>query len=211
MGASHWNRDVIMGLPQSVETLARQDYITWENAQSDKHEFVAGEVFAMVGARRVHVSIAGNCFARLKDHLRGGPCRAFMADMKLEVAAADAVFYPDVLVTCHPDDLKAETTMHYPTAIIEVLSESTAAYDRGDKFASYRMLDSLKEYALIDPDQRRVEVFRRMDNGDWLLAASESSRGLILKSLDFVAGLDAVFEDVEPMSASQAPSAETEK
>jgi Uma2 family endonuclease len=211
MGASHWNRDVIMGLPQVVETLARQDFIAWENAQPDKHEFVAGEVFAMDGARRVHVAISLNIASRLKDHLRGGPCRAFMADMKLEVAAADAVFYPDVLVTCDPDDLKAETTMHHPTAIIEVLSESTAAYDRGDKFASYRMLDSLKEYALIDPDQRRVEVFRRMDNGDWLLAASESSRGLILKSLDFVAGLDAVFEDVEPMSASQALSTEAEK
>jgi len=211
MGASHWNRDVIMGLPQCVETLARQDFIAWENAQPDKHEFVAGKVFAMVGARRVHVAISLNIASRLKDHLRGGPCCAFMADMKLEVAAADAVFYPDVLVTCHPDNLKAETTMHHPTVIIKVLSESTAAYDRGDKFAHYRRLDSLKEYALIDPDQRRVEVFRRMDNGDWLLAASESSRGLILKSLDFVAGLDAVFEDVEPTPASHAPTAEAEK
>jgi Uma2 family endonuclease len=185
-----------MGLPQTLESLTRENFIAWENTQSDKHEFVLGEVFAMVGARRVHVTIAGNCFAHLKDHLRGGPCRAFMADMKLEVKTADAVFYPDVLVTCHPDDLKAETTMHHPTVIIEVLSESTAAYDRGDKFASYRQLESLKEYALIDPDQRRVEVFRRMDNGDWLLAASESGQGLRLKSLDFAAGLDVVFEDV---------------
>ncbi|MDP2788163.1 MAG: Uma2 family endonuclease [Pseudomonadota bacterium] len=185
-----------MGLPQTITPLTREDFIAWENIQPDKHEFVAGEVFAMVGARRVHVTIAGNCFVLLKNHLRGGPCRAFMADMKLEVKTADAVFYPDVLVTCHADDLKAETTMHHPTVIIEVLSESTAAYDRGDKFASYRQLESLKEYVLIDPDQRRVEVFRRMDNGDWLLAASESGHGLILKSLDFTAGLDAVFEDV---------------
>ncbi len=185
-----------MSLPQSVETLSHEDFIAWENTQVEKHEFVEGEVFAMVGARRVHVSIAGNCFALLKDHLRGGPCRAFMADMKLEVITADAVFYPDVLVTCHPGDLKAETVMHHPTAIIEVLSESTAAYDRGEKFARYRQLDSLREYALIDPDTRRVEVFRRVDNGDWLLAASESGQGLILKSLDFIAGLDAVFEDV---------------
>lgn len=185
-----------MGLPHTVETLSREDFIAWENNQTDKHEFVAGEVFAMVGARRVHVAISLNIAAKLKDHLRGGSCRAFMADMKLEVKAVDAVFYPDVLVTCHPDDLKAETVMHHPTVIIEVLSESTAAYDRGDKFASYRQLDSLREYALIDPDSRRVEVFRRVDNGDWLLAASESGQGLILKSLDFITGLDAVFEDV---------------
>jgi len=185
-----------MALPQSKETFTREDFIAWENAQADKHEFVAGEVFAMVGARRVHVAISLNIAAKLKNHLRSGPCRAFMADMKLEVKAADAVFYPDVLVTCHPDDLKAEIAMHHPTVIIEVLSESTAAYDRGDKFASYRQIESLREYALIDPDSRRVEVFRRMDNGDWLLAASESGQGLILKSLDFAAGLDAVFEDV---------------
>jgi len=185
-----------MGLVQTIEPLSREDFIAWENTQLEKHEFVAGEVFAMVGARRVHVAISLNLAAKLKEHLRGGPCRAFMADIKLEVKAADAVFYPDVLVTCHPDNLKAETVMHHPTVIIEVLSESTAAYDRGDKFAHYRQLDSLREYALIDPDARRIEVFRRMKNGDWLLAASESATGLILKSLDFVASLDAVFEDV---------------
>jgi Uma2 family endonuclease len=185
-----------MGVPQTVEALTRADFIAWENAQVEKHEYVEGEVLAMVGARRVHVAITLNIAAELKDHLRGGPCRAFMVDMKLEVKAADAVFYPDVLVTCHADDLKAETVMHYPTAIIEVLSESTAAYDRGDKFASYRLIESLREYALIDPDHRRVEVFRRMENGDWLLAASESGQGLILKSLEFALGLDAVFEDV---------------
>lgn len=185
-----------MGLPQPQTRLTRTEFIAWENQQPDKHEFVAGEVFAMVGARRTHVTVTGNCFALLKNHLRGGPCRAFMADMKLEVETADAVFYPDVLVTCHPDDLKADLAMRHPTAIVEVLSDSTAAYDRGDKFAYYRQLISLREYALIDPDHRRVEVFRRMDNGDWLLAASESEKGLILKSLDFAAGLDVVFEDL---------------
>lgn len=184
-----------MGLPQPQTRLTRAEFIAWENQQPDKHEFVAGEVFAMVGARRIHVTVTLNIAARLKEHLRGGPCRAFMVDMKLEVESADAVFYPDVLVTCHPDDLKADMTMQHPQVIVEVLSDSTAGYDRGDKFAYYRQLDSLREYALIDPEHRRVEVFRRMDNGDWLLAASESEKGLILKSLDFSAGLDAVFED----------------
>lgn len=185
-----------MGLPQAQTRLRREEFLAWENRQADKHEFVAGEVFAMVGARRSHVTVTGNCFALLKQYLRGGPCRAFMADMKVEVDAADAVFYPDVLVTCHADDLQAELCMHHPRVIIEVLSASTAAYDRGEKFAASRQLTSLQEYALIDPDSRRVEVFRRMDNGDWLLAASESGHGLILRSLGFAASLDAVFEDL---------------
>lgn len=185
-----------MGQPLRTSTLSAEEFLAWENAQPDKHEFVRGEVFAMVGARRVHVSIVGNCHAALKARLRGGPCRAFMTDMKLAVRAADSIYYPDILVTCDPRDLAADTVMEHPKAIIEVLSESTAAYDRGDKFASYRLLESLQEYALIDPDRRRVEVYRRLPDGDWLLAASESERGLILKSLDFEAGLDAVFEDV---------------
>jgi Uma2 family endonuclease len=187
-----------MGLAQRKTDMTTGEFIAWEDTQPDKHEFLAGEVYAMVGARRVHVTIALNVAALLKQHLRGGPCRAFMADMKLEVRTAEAVFYPDVLVTCHPDDRVAETVMHHPKAIIEVLSESTAAYDRGVKFAAYRQLESLEEYALIDPDQRSIEVFRRMPGGDWLLAASESGQGLVLKSLGFSAPPDAVFEDAEP-------------
>ena len=185
-----------MGLPQRQVVMTTEDFIAWEHPQPDKHEFVAGEVFAMGGARRVHVAVTLNIAARLKDHLRGGSCRAYMADMKVEVKTADAVFYPDVLVTCHPDDLKADLVMQHPKVIIEVLTDSTAAYDRGDKFAAYRQLESLQEYALIDPDARRVEVFRRVDSGDWLLMASESDQGLILKSLDFSADLKTVFEDV---------------
>jgi Uma2 family endonuclease len=185
-----------MGLPQQQVVMTTEEFIAWEYLQPDKHEFVAGEVFAMGGARRVHVAVTLNIAAKLKEHLRGGPCRAFMADMKVEVKTAAAVFYPDVLVTCHPDDLKADLAMQYPKVIIEVLSDSTAAYDRGDKFAAYRQMASLQEYALIDPDARSVEVFRRMDSGDWMLMTSESDQGLILKSLDFTVDLDTVFEDV---------------
>lgn len=187
-----------MGLAQEHTAMTSGEFIAWEDAQSDKHEFVAGEVFAMVGARRVHVAISLNVATLLKTHLRGGPCRTFMADMKVEVRAAECVFYPDVLVTCHPEDLAAETVMHHPRVIIEVLSDSTAAFDRGGKFAAYRQLASLEEYVLIDPDRRAVEVYRRMANGDWLLAASESNQGLNLNCLDFSATLAAVFEDAEP-------------
>jgi Uma2 family endonuclease len=90
--------------------------------------------------------------------------------MQLEVESADAVLYPDVMVTCDSRDLRAERTLHHPLVVIEVLSESTAAYDRGQKFALYRQIDALQEYALVDPEQRTVEVFRRTETSDWLLA-----------------------------------------
>ena len=187
-----------MGLPKrKTDFDSVEAFLAWEDAQSEKHEFVDGTVFAMVGARRVHVTVAGNCFALLKAHLRGGPCRVFISDMKLLVAAADAVFYPDVMVTCHPEDARADAFMQHPRVLIEVLSEATAAYDRGEKFGAYRLLPDLQEYALVDPAHRTVEVFRRTDGGDWLLALSDSASGLVLRSLDFSASSEAVFEGLE--------------
>lgn len=193
-----------MTLPKEASAMTRAEFLAWEEEQLTRHEYVAGEVFAMVGARQIHVIVAGNCFALLKSHLRGRPCRALIADMQLEVESADAVLYPDVMVSCDPRDLRAERTLRHPMVIIEVLSESTAAYDRGQKFALYRQISALQEYALIDPDLRTVEIFRRTDTDDWLLATHDSQRGLLLRSLDFEAPLAAVFEDTDGVGPRQA-------
>ena len=185
-----------MALPHPAPRFDRQDYFAWEPEQPVKHEYVAGEVFAQAGARQNHVVVAGNCFAALRQRLRGTPCRAYISDMQLEVAQADAVFYPDVMVSCHPEDLAAERVLHHPRVIVEVLSDSTAAYDRGGKFAAYRMLESLQEYVLIDPERRSLEIFRRLPSNDWLLATGDSARALVLSALDMEIGFDEVFEDV---------------
>ena len=185
-----------MALPHPAARFDRQDYFVWEHEQPVKHEYVAGEVFAQAGARQNHVVVAGNCFAALRQRLRGTPCRAYISDMQLEVAQADAVFYPDVMVSCHPEDLAAERVLHHPRVIVEVLSDSTVAYDRGGKFAAYRMLESLQEYVLIDPERRSLEIFRRLPSNDWLLATGDSARALVLTALDMEIGFDEVFEDV---------------
>lgn len=176
--------------------MTRDEFVAWEGTQSEKHEFWQGEVFAMTGARQVHVVVAGNCFALLKAHLRGSSCRAYLSDMQLEVAAADAVFYPDVFVSCDPADLAADRTLSRPKLIVEVLSDSTAGFDRGAKFAAYRRLDTLQEYVLVDPDRLTVEIFRRTETDDWLLATHDGERGLVLRSIDFEASLADVFEGV---------------
>ena len=196
-----------MGLPAEKFVMDRAAFLDWEAGQTEaKHEFWQGDVFAMTGARQSHVIVAGNCFALLKNHLRGTPCRAYIADMQLEVAAADAVFYPDVFVSCSPADLAAERVAREPQVVIEVLADSTAAIDRGRKFAAYRQLPSLREYVLIDPDARTVEVFRRVKGDDWLLAAREGERALVLPSLDFEAPVAAVFEDLPQAGAADATS-----
>ena len=185
-----------MALPRPAPRFDRQDFFAWEPEQPVKHEYVAGEVFAQAGARQNHVVVALNIAGALRQRLRGTPCRAYIADMQLEVAQADAVFYPDVMVSCHPEDLAAERVLHHPRVIVEVLSDSTAAYDRGGKFAAYRMLESLQEYVLIDPEQRSLEIFRRLPSNDWLLATGDSARALVLTALEMEIGFDEVFEDV---------------
>lgn len=183
---------------QTAEQLrfSATDFLAWEESQAEKHEFVAGEVFAMVGARREHFVVSGNIFAGLKQRLRGTPCRAYIADLKLRVEAADAFFYPDVMVSCHSADNKAEQYLTQPILIVEVLSDSTAAYDRGNKFAYYRCLDSLQEYVIVDIDSRRVECFRRATDNEWLLHDYHGEDDCKFNSLSISLPLAEVFEDI---------------
>lgn len=113
--------------------------------------------------------LCGNLFAVLHAHLRKRPCRVFFADIKLHVETADAYFYPDLLVTCSAADRTDPYIIREPSVIVEVLSPSTAACDLGAKFAAYRQLPSLHEYVLIDPDAVSVNVFRRGEDGHWVL------------------------------------------
>ncbi|TAH47946.1 MAG: Uma2 family endonuclease [Betaproteobacteria bacterium] len=186
-----------MALPQPTPPFTAEDYLRWEAEQPEKHEFVRGETFAMGGASRRHVTISGNVFSALDAALEGTPCRTYMADMKLQAAADEAYFYPDVLVTCDPDDHKAEQFMRSPTLVVEVLSPATAAYDRGDKFAAYRRIASLKEFVLIDPDQRRIEHYRRTQADRWELHEIEPDEALVLPGLDVTIPWARVFRNVD--------------
>ena len=171
------------------------DYLEWENQQSQRHEFIRGEVFAMAGGTDVHNEAAGNLYVLLHQHLRGSPCRVFMADVKVRVEAADCGFYPDLLVTCAESDRADRLVKRAPILIIEVLSPSTASFDLGDKFAAYRQLDSLQEYALVDPGRMRIEIYRRRENQWWLDSAGPGER-LHLASIDLDCPVEAVYEDL---------------
>jgi Uma2 family endonuclease len=188
-----------------VYSITADDYLAGEIHSPIRHEYVAGEVFAMAGATEEHATIAGNLFALLRNQVRGGPCRVYIADMKLRVEAADAFFYPDVFVTCDARDTSEPLAKRHPALICEVLSESTEAYDRGGKFAAYRTLESLSEYLLIDSRRRAVEVFRRQPGG-WLLAPVAPDGWLELHSLGFRCAVDALYEDVVfPAPPTQPP------
>lgn len=184
---------------QTAERLrfSAEEYLAWEETQAEKHEFVAGEVVAMTGARQDHVVVSLNIASALKQRLRGTPCRAYMADLKLKVEAADAFFYPDVMVSCHPGDLGNQQYIANPSLIVEVLSESTADYDRGGKFVAYRKLESLMEYLIVDIEARRVECFRRTADNDWLLHDYLGEVDCELTSLGVQIPMAEIFEDIK--------------
>ena len=173
------------------------DYLAGERDAALRHEYVHGQVYAMAGASDAHVRISGNVFALLKSHLRGTGCSVYMSDMKVRVKQDTAFFYPDVMVTCDPADLQRNHYKHAPTLIIEVLSPSTEAYDRGNKFALYRELDSLQEYVLINPRTYTVDVFRRNEYGRWeLFAFSGATAHVSFASVDYECTMPDLYEDV---------------
>jgi Uma2 family endonuclease len=193
-----------MGPPAPQPRFDRNSYLAWEAEQPTKHEFVGGEVFAMVGARQEHVVVAGALFARLREHLRGTRCRAYTSDMKLEVAAADAVFYPDAMVSCDEADRQRATAIQAPCLVVEVLSDSTAAFDRGAKFAAYRQLPSLQDYLLVDIDRRTLELFRREANGWVLHEPAGEPRQLLLNSIDLALTDSDAFGDLDDAAVPAA-------
>ena len=172
------------------------DYLVWESAQLDRHEFLDGEVFAMAGAEDRHVTVSMNLAFALRQHLSGSPCRTFMSDMRLHVAAANSYFYPDVLVTCSALDLASPMLKTEPRLIAEVLSPSTAAYDRGVKFSHYRSLASLQEYLLIDLDTRGTDCFRKRDDGLWVLHPFARGEPVSLASVALELRADQLFAEV---------------
>lgn len=185
-----------MGEALKKEAFHPADYLAWEAEQTDKHEYLAGEVIAMVGARRKHVVVALTLGARLRQHLKGTRCNAYVSDMKLSIPSANAYFYPDVMASCDERDRKAEVALEHPVLLVEVLSETTAAYDRGEKFAAYRLLPSLQEFLLVDIDHRRLELFRRTGEHWLMLETRDGLPPLTLESVGMTLSIGETFEDL---------------
>jgi Uma2 family endonuclease len=184
-----------MQLP--IKFLTVEEYLKAEESSNIRHEYVDGEIFAMAGASEEHNLIAGNIYALLRPHLRGTPCRAFVSDMKLKVNVqnADIFYYPDLLVTCEPND-KERYFKTRPTLIVEVLSNSTKTTDKREKRMNYQSIESLREYVLVYQDEIKVEVYRKDDQGSWLLELLGKDDKLHLNSIDLTLTMADIYEDV---------------
>jgi Uma2 family endonuclease len=153
-----------------------EEYLTLERQAEHKSEYFAGEIFAMSGASRQHNLIVTNIVAALHGQLRNRPCEVYANDMRVKVSATGLYTYPDVVVLCGEpqfDDAHKDTLLN-PTVLIEILSPSTEAYDRGDKAAHYRKLATLAEYVLVSQEKMQVEHYVRQPDNQWLLSETSN-------------------------------------
>lgn len=184
-----------------------EEYLEWESAQETRHEYIAGEVFAMTGGSKPHNRIALNLAAALDSHLEGKGCEVYISDVKVQLSAASAYHYPDLVVTCDRRDQNSTQIVQHPCLIVEVLSPSTESYDRGGKFIHYRKLESLQEYVLIQSEAIGVDCFRRNAEGLWVLHPHEIGGTLTLETVGFEIGLDRLYRQVRFDSETQSTSA----
>jgi Uma2 family endonuclease len=162
----------VSALPQPKPYLTPEEYLALERQAEIKSEYWQGEVYALAGASRRHNLVAANLTAALNLQLKNRPCEAYVSDMRVKVARADHYSYPDVTVVCGQAEFedRSEDTLLNPTVLIEVLSPSTEAYDRGAKFEFYRTLESLTDYLLISQSKPIIEHFARQPDERWLLS-----------------------------------------
>jgi len=180
--------------------LTPEEYLTLERTAAYKSEYFRGEVFAVAGASPTHVLMVSNIVAALHGQLRRRPCAVYSTDLRVKVQVSGLYTYPDVVVVCGDlqfDDDHQDTILN-PILIIEVLSESTKDYDRGEKFVQYRKIPSFVEYVLVAQDECHVEHFVKQAHGGWLL--SETNRledTLPLSSIECTLPLREVYEKVQ--------------
>jgi Uma2 family endonuclease len=176
--------------------ISPEDYLEGERVSPIKHQYRRGQVYAMVGAKKPHIVIAGNLITLLNNHLDDTPCIVLNSDIKVRLEEADCYYYPDVAVTCDERDTNStEDFILYPILVIEVLSPSTAAFDRGEKFADYQTSPSLREYVLINQSQMRVECFR-LESGNWVSQTYEQGSEVDFARSDFRCDIASIYRKV---------------
>ncbi|MEI6442311.1 MAG: Uma2 family endonuclease [Nostocales cyanobacterium ELA583] len=183
-------------IPQQPQKMTIEEYFAWELNQDIRYEYINGEVFAMTGGTIPHNDLALNLYTALRPHLRSRGCRVNVSDVKVQVSPNSVYFYPDLIVSCHPDDLNARKFIQNPTLIVEVLSPSTSNKDREEKFRYYLTMPNLQEYILIDSEKIYVERYCRGEGRMWLYYPYTTGDIITLSSIEFELPIELLYENV---------------
>jgi Uma2 family endonuclease len=178
-----------------------EEYFVWEERQEVRHEYIDGDVYAMSGGTINHSLIASNFNRLLGNHLSGSGCRTLNSDARVKINLSERFVYPDVSVTCDERDRSTPQYITYPCLIIEVLSDSTEAYDRGEKFKKYRRNPNLQEYVLVNSNKIAIDLYSRDEDGKWYIINYEAGEPIELKSISLTLPIELIYENVtfEPL------------
>jgi Uma2 family endonuclease len=181
-----------------------EEYFDWEEQQLESHELIDGEVYAMTGGTVNHSQIAVKFIALLDNHLRGSGCKTLNSDCRVNIVESDNYIYPDVSVTCDDRDKATTKYITYPCLIIEVLSSSTEAYDRGGKFRIYRQNPILQDYVLVSSEKIEIDLYRKTESGSWEIINYQAGDKIELKSVNLSFAIERIYEGVEFIPADES-------
>ncbi len=186
---------------QSHTYFTPEEYLEIERISLIKHEYLEGQIVAMAGASKAHVMITGNLSALILNHLRGTSCISYATDMKVRLPASRLFYYPDLAVTCHEADKNSdEDFILHPKLLIEVLSNSTEAFDRGEKFADYKAIAEFEEYLLVHQDQVLAERFQRQSHNLWVPTIYQAGETLQLSSIGFSCPMSILYDNLAQLT-----------
>lgn len=173
-----------------------EEYFVWEEGQLGRHKLIDGHVYTMTGNTQNHSAIKLNFGSLIKAHLRGSGSRVFNSDLKVNILTTSNYTYPDLSVTCDVQDQENAFYISYPCLIVEVLSNSAEAYDRGKKFEKYRRNPQLVDYVLASSDEVAIDIYHKNDKGEWVIHSDRKGDQVELQSIGLTVPIEQFYEDV---------------
>ncbi len=195
----------MIAVPSHSPKLTPAEYFAWEEQQLCRHEYINGEVYAMSGGTQNHSRIALKFGALLDNHLTDGVCRVFNSDCRVNLVGTNDYTYPDASVSCDRQDKTTTQYITYPCLIVEVLSESTEAYDslletlreRGNKFFRYRQNPQLQDYVLVSSQEIAINLYRKGSNGQWEIVNYRAGDVVELKSVNLSFPIEQIYRGID--------------
>ncbi len=187
---------VVIAARDNDRSFTPEEYFSWEEKQLERHELIDGLVYAMSGGTQNHSAIKLNVASLIRSHLRGGRCTVFNSDLKVNILNTPNYTYPDLSVTCDDRDREHPLYITYPCLIVEVLSDSTEAYDRGKKFEKYRRNPNLVDYVLVSSDEIAIDIYHKNDAGEWVILSCREGDRVEFQSINLSLPIEQLYEEI---------------
>lgn len=191
---------------ENLPTLTPEEYFTWEEQQLEKHELIDGRVYAMSGGSVNHGRLAIRLTALFDNHLENSSCITGNSDIKINIVETNNYTYPDASVTCDDRDKTTTQYITYPCLVVEVLSPSTEAYDRGSKFRMYRRNPALQDYLLVSSTRMEIDLYHKKETGEWLIVNYQPGDTIELKSINLSFPIEQIYRNLNLTPETESTS-----